>query len=34
MTLPTENALANWKEAGCDMKKRWICEKKALIKFD
>lgn len=34
LTLPKENALANWNKAGCEMKNRWICETKALLKFD
>ncbi|XP_003965756.2 CD209 antigen-like protein 2 isoform X1 [Takifugu rubripes] len=34
LTLPKAKPLANWGKAACDMRNRWICKKKALIKFD
>uniref|UniRef100_A0A667WRQ8 C-type lectin domain-containing protein n=1 Tax=Myripristis murdjan TaxID=586833 RepID=A0A667WRQ8_9TELE len=32
LTVPQKNLLDNWDKVGCDMKNRWICETKALIK--
>ncbi|XP_039974036.1 C-type lectin domain family 7 member A-like [Xiphias gladius] len=34
LSLPHEDPLANWNKASCDMKNRWICETRALIKLD
>lgn len=33
LALPPENPLANWKKTGCDMRNRWICEMRTLIKW-
>lgn len=33
LTLPVENPLANWKKTGCNMRNRWICEMRTLIKW-
>ncbi|KAM9353850.1 C-type lectin domain family 4 member A-like [Symphorus nematophorus] len=32
LNLPQADTLTNWNKAGCLMKNRWICEKRALIK--
>ncbi|TNN37588.1 hypothetical protein EYF80_052247 [Liparis tanakae] len=34
LILPGAEPLANWNEASCTMKNRWICETRALIKSD
>ncbi|XP_041799191.1 C-type lectin domain family 4 member A-like [Chelmon rostratus] len=32
LTLPQADPLANWHKVGCDMRNRWICETRALIR--
>ncbi|XP_074508866.1 low affinity immunoglobulin epsilon Fc receptor-like [Sebastes fasciatus] len=34
LSQPRADPLANWHKASCDMKNRWICETRALIKPD
>uniref|UniRef100_UPI003AAB8FFC C-type lectin domain family 7 member A n=1 Tax=Centroberyx gerrardi TaxID=166262 RepID=UPI003AAB8FFC len=34
LILPLKDPLASWSKASCDMRNRWICETKALIKSD
>ena len=31
---PHEQPLANWDKVSCDMRNRWICETRALIRSD
>ncbi|XP_026226134.1 NKG2-A/NKG2-B type II integral membrane protein-like isoform X2 [Anabas testudineus] len=32
LSLPGTGRFANWQKSGCDMKNRWICERRAFIK--
>ncbi|KAF3692274.1 C-type lectin domain family 4 member M CD209 antigen-like protein 1 [Channa argus] len=32
LSLPNGDLLSNWQKTGCDMRNRWICETRALIK--
>ncbi|XP_070692065.1 C-type lectin domain family 4 member M-like [Pempheris klunzingeri] len=34
LTLPHAEPLANWQKTSCEMRNRWICETRALIKPD
>ncbi|XP_023262968.1 C-type lectin domain family 4 member G-like [Seriola lalandi dorsalis] len=34
LSLPREDPMSNWQTAGCSMKNRYICERRALIKAD
>ncbi|XP_032373873.1 C-type lectin domain family 4 member M [Etheostoma spectabile] len=34
LSLPRADPLANWHKSSCDMRNRWICETRALIKPD